>query len=94
MVRGARDVWAWIRSENCSQFTVRDAFRGSQSTFDSVDDLLRVLELLERHYLIRPQSSGGEKRGRGRPPSPVFDVNPNGGALTATGDAFPHEDVL
>lgn len=71
---GARRVWAWVREKKLTAFSKRDALNGNR-TIETVDDLQPCLDLLERHYLIRQQGAS-ETRGRGRPSSPMYDVNP------------------
>ncbi len=71
----ARRVWSWITEHKLTEFKLRDCFRSHQSVFETVDDLQPCLELLERHYLIRARDQ--QRAGRGRPTSPVYDVNPN-----------------
>ena len=50
-------------------------FRGLQERFSTVADLLPVLELLERHDLIRPVGEP-PRPGPGRKPSPVYRIHP------------------
>ncbi len=58
-----------------TSFSCRDVFRGLQGRFSTVDELLPVLELLERHELIRPTGEP-PRPGPGRKPSPVYLINP------------------
>ncbi len=66
-----------------TSFSCRDVFRRLQGRFSTIDDLLPVLELLERHELIRPT---GEPHApalvASRPPSqavPRLPHQPEGG---------------
>jgi hypothetical protein len=75
-VTGARKVWKWITGLGLTEFSKRDCFNANRSAFETVDELQPCLDLLERHYLIRPKAPGDQKQGRGRPASPVYEVNP------------------
>ncbi len=70
----ARSVLKWITRSHLSHFTVRDAFNALRSTFPSVDDLGKSLDMLqERGYLeVTEQPS----QGPGRRPSPTVRVRP------------------
>jgi hypothetical protein len=79
LVADARYVLTWIRRRATGPvgftFTKRDAFEGTKGRFKQVADLELALALLQKHHSIRmlpaePQS------GRGRPPSPTYEVNP------------------
>jgi hypothetical protein len=83
----ARAVWETIcrrvseRSE-CHEsappsleITRRDIHQWNRRRFESVKEADPVLELLERHQLIRQKVQPGQLPGRGHP-SPVFEVNP------------------
>jgi replicative DNA helicase len=77
-VAGAKAVLRWLaeRDTPTAEFSKRDVFNGCRSRFETVDDLQPALDLLERHYLIRPKPDPAGRRGPGRPASPVFEVNP------------------
>jgi hypothetical protein len=67
--------WMNAREESHADFSKRDCFNGCRGTFDTVDELQPVLDLLERHFLIR--SKGTDRRpGPGRNPSTQYEVNP------------------
>jgi hypothetical protein len=72
-VEDARYVLAWVERTGATEFTRRDAHRGCKR-FKRVSELQPALNVLEEHDYIRrrpdPESTGG------RPPAPVFDVNP------------------
>ncbi|MET0010089.1 MAG: YfjI family protein, partial [Candidatus Thiodiazotropha sp. 6PLUC4] len=70
-IAAARQVWEWIRRNQRSHFSVREAFQELRGTFPHVDKALEVLE--ERGYLVVIKSTRG---GRGRPPSPTVHVRP------------------
>ena len=77
----ARKVLAWIARKRCTSFTKRDCHRDLVRTFKDPNDLDAPLGMLvDRGYLRRqpePQTTG-----RGRRPSPGFDVNPKWDATT------------
>ncbi len=78
-VVGAKAVLKWLASRDAPAggFSKRDAFNGCRGAFPTVDELQPALDLLERHHLIRqPEPASGERRGPGRPASPVYEVNP------------------
>jgi hypothetical protein len=82
----ARAVWETIckrvcehsaHSESASQgptVTRRDIHQWSRRRFNQAKDADPVLEILERHHLIRPQPQVGQP-GRGHP-SPSYEINP------------------
>jgi replicative DNA helicase len=75
----AKAVAPWV----CEQesFTRRDLHRAHQSRFPKAGDVDPVLELLEAHGWVRARPQ--PRSGRGRAPSPIYDVNPQ---LTNQGD--------
>ena len=73
----ARKLWNWIikRKNPREPFIKRKAFNALRATFGTVDKMEPSIDLLELHFLIRPE--GGPLRpGPGRKPSPTFEVNP------------------
>jgi hypothetical protein len=68
----AKAVALWV----CDQetFTRRDFHQAHRSRFPKAADVDPVLELFETHCWVR-QRPRPRQRG-GRPPSPVYDVNP------------------
>jgi hypothetical protein len=74
-IADARLVLAWIRRRGERSFGHRECFEGVKGHLHTVDALGGTLELLERHGYIRKRPSP-ERRGRGRPAGPTFDVNP------------------
>lgn len=74
-VEDARYMLGWLENRGLQCFTKRDAFEGTKGRFSSVSELEPGLEILESHGYIRQQARD-EPRGRGRPPSPVYEVNP------------------
>ena len=75
----ARWLLDWIDRTNRLQFSRRDAHRAApRGRFATATDLEPALRLLEEHGYLRrvdPEPSQ-EPRGRGRPASPRFLVNP------------------
>ncbi len=74
-----RAVLTWIRRENLSDFTVRQAHRAlhGQNWASSADVVKDVIEELEDLGWLRLQTPATtEQRGRGRPPSDRYEVNP------------------
>jgi replicative DNA helicase len=78
-VDDARWLLNWIDRTNRTQFTRRDAHRAApRGRFAKATDLEPALRLLEEHGYLRrvdPEPSQ-DPRGRGRPASPRFLVNP------------------
>ena len=73
----ARTVHAWIERTRPEQFTRRDAFRAMpRGRFRKVTDLDPALDILEQHGWIRLCQTA-DHRSPGRPPSPVYDVQPD-----------------
>ena len=79
LVADARYVLAWVRRRAAGpvgfEFTKRDAFEGTKGRFKQVTDLELALGLLEKHHYIR-MLPAEPRPGRGRPPSPTYEVNP------------------
>ena len=75
----ARWLLEWITRTNRTQFSRRDAHRAApRGRFATATDLEPALRLLEEHGYLRrvdPEPSQ-DPRGRGRPASPRFLVNP------------------
>jgi hypothetical protein len=75
----ARWLLDWITRTNRTQFSRRDAHRAApRGRFPTATDLEPALRLLEEHGYLRrvdPEPSQ-DPRGRGRPASPRFLVNP------------------
>ena len=74
-IADARHVQRWIRRRGVDSFSQRDCFEGTKGRFVTVDALIPALQLLEKHHHIRVRPTV-ERPGRGRPPSPIYDVNP------------------
>ena len=76
-VVAARGVWRWVenRPDPSAPFTRREVHRAKPGKFPTVDDLQPVLDLLQRHGLVRPVEAAAAA-GAGRPPSPGYEPNP------------------
>jgi hypothetical protein len=75
MVEDAKYVLAWVVRHGVQSFTERDLFEGTKGRFKRVEALRPVLGLLANHAFVRQRPAQGHL-GPGRPPSPVYDVNP------------------
>jgi hypothetical protein len=75
----ARYVLTWLSQHNhVDRFTRRDLFTDlPRGRFPKVDQLDPVLQLLDAHGYIR-QLEQPKPKGPGRPPSPTYEVNPQG----------------
>ncbi len=74
----ARRVLAWITRHRPEQFKRYDAHEGlkGQKRFGKIEALDRPLDRLERHGYIRRLERPKPTNGPGRPPVPVYAVNP------------------
>ena len=75
-VESAKFVLGWIEKKGIEHFSTRDAFEGTKSRFKRVKALEPALELLVEHGYIRREREDRDRRGPGRRPSPVYEVNP------------------
>jgi hypothetical protein len=80
-IEGARRILEWIKRQQLTQFTRREAHRGCRS-FKAVIELNPCLELLEHHGYIRGIEVVPAGGGR---PSRLFEVNPHVTNVTAQG---------
>jgi Protein of unknown function (DUF3987) len=71
----ARKMLKWIVGQSKPTFTRRDLHQANRGTIKSVDSLDEILDLLEKHFLIRSKGSVG-RIDRGRKPSPTYELNP------------------
>jgi hypothetical protein len=72
--RIARWVLDWIRRYRHEQFTLRGLHQHYRRV-ERPEDLLPALKILEERDFVRPKAPPS-RPGRGRPPSPSFEVNP------------------
>jgi len=81
----ARHLLGWIKRNGKSEFSQRDADRGTEARFQRVEALGVVLRTLaERGYIREKQDRASEKsvlidakkRSGGRPGGPYYEVNP------------------
>ena len=88
-VENAKHVLQWIGRKAVTSFSVRDAYQGLKGRFKKVSELQPALKLLEEHEYLRLRREP-ERKGRGRRPSPAYDVNPyvhtNSGDIGNCGD--------
>lgn len=70
---GARRVVEWIRAHGAASFVEREAYKSLN--FEKMADLRPCLELLTDFHYIRAREAP-PRSGAGRPPSPIWDVNP------------------
>jgi replicative DNA helicase len=78
LIDDALAVLAWIERTDPARFTRRDAHMGlSRARFPKVTDLDPALALLVDHGYLRRADTGQERAGRGRPPSPAYEVHPS-----------------
>ena len=75
-VADATALLDWITRTDQVAFSKRDALRANSSRFPNAADLDVPLDLLEDHGYIRRRPDPEPGPQGGRPPSPVFDVNP------------------
>ncbi len=76
VIEGARIVVEWLKRREETSFTRREAHQKHRARFKKLKDLIPVLDLLIDHGYIRPQPEKSAT-GKGRPPSPTYDVNPD-----------------
>jgi len=74
-VENARYVLAWIERRGITEFSERDAYKGTQGRFQKVADLRPALEILVDRNHIR-EIPRAPTSGAGRPSSPRYQVNP------------------
>jgi hypothetical protein len=70
----AQYLLRWIKRHDKREFATRDAQQHGKRRFQKVEMLDAPLEVLTRRGFIRAKPV--EPNGPGRPPSPVFEVNP------------------
>ena len=70
----AKHILAWIRRHRPERFTLRDLHQHHRWV-NFPTDLLPGLDLLEARGFVR-RLPDSKERGRGRPASPIFEVNP------------------
>jgi replicative DNA helicase len=76
-VENARRLLRWIEHDRVKVFTRRDAHQAHRARFKTVDEIDPVLDLLESHGYIRPQTQMDQEMRRGRKPSQSYEVNPH-----------------
>ena len=73
-IAAAHHVWEWINRGHHHNITVRDAFNALRGSFNRVHELRDALEVLEERSYLRVIEI--EKKGPGRPPSPIIQIRP------------------
>ncbi len=74
-INDAKYVLRWIEKNDKKPFTKRDAHNAMQGRFKRVEDLEPALKILHECGYIR-ELQADDRKGPGRKPSPVFEVNP------------------
>jgi hypothetical protein len=74
-IPAARKIVGWLQRQRKMRITLRELHQGMQGTFQTVEELDRPVSLLLRHQYLRTLPVD-RKPGAGRPPSPVYEVNP------------------
>jgi hypothetical protein len=73
-VEDAKRVLQWIERERPSEFKRYEVFEDVKcQRFSRIEDLDKPIARLMKHGMIRRRQV---RRGKGRPPDPVFEVNP------------------
>jgi len=75
VVERAQHVIQWIKRSGMTTFSKRDAFQATKGYFKRVKELDPVFEVLGEHGYVREREPEA-RPGRGRKPSPTFEVNP------------------
>ena len=70
-----RRLWSIIGYYKLTQFSLRDIYQKKRRSFP-ISDLTIAGSILERMGYIRPVTNSNSMRKAGRPPSPVYEVNP------------------
>jgi hypothetical protein len=74
-VTEAQYILEWIRRAGRDSFSLRELFEGTKGRLKRVNDLTAPLDLLVEYKYIRRENAPA-LTGPGRPPSPIFQVNP------------------
>jgi hypothetical protein len=72
----AHRVLVWLRDSSTERFTARDAQRVLGERVKNVREVRDVLAVLSRCRYIRLAPVREKPKGKGRPPSPTYEVNP------------------
>lgn len=77
VIDGARRLLSWLTPRKVRQFSERSAFQENKTYFNRMSRLRPALAILEeRGYIRRASEPSYPVRGAGRPPGPVYEVNP------------------
>jgi hypothetical protein len=74
-VEAAKQVLRWLQAKNLSVFSLRTLYQGLKGRFKRVDALRPAISVLLEHWFIRERPTELQQ-GRGRRPSPTYEVNP------------------
>lgn len=74
-IEDAKHILKWLTVKGTTSISGRDLLQGVKGKFKSMDRLSEPLRLLIQHGYIRKRIVE-VKNGHGRPPSPLYDVNP------------------
>jgi len=77
-LEGAKTILRWIKQKHLTEFSARDVHRAMQRRIKKAEDVATCLKKLEAHNVIRDKvkATVSGKKSPGRPPSPMFEVNP------------------
>jgi hypothetical protein len=75
VVEAARMLLKWIEKHSQTKFSKKEAFDGIRGRFQKSEDLNPAIKVLVEHGYIRERKVP-ERKGSGRKPSPVYEVNP------------------
>jgi replicative DNA helicase len=71
----ARVLLDWLTAKKVAAFTAREAFNAHQGRFRTMEACWSAIGILSQHGYVRKEAQP-ETKGKGRPPSPKFLVNP------------------
>jgi hypothetical protein len=71
----AKYLVEWLRETGATTFSQRDLYMATRTRFPRAEALLPTLRALERHGHVRRRTATSRPP-MGRPPGPVYDVNP------------------
>jgi hypothetical protein len=79
-IEAAHHILRWLRSEYSEysesaplSLSRRDIHQGNRRRFKTADEIGLIIDVLVKHYYLRPRDSGRPGRGH---KSPIYEVNP------------------